>query len=67
MCNRFDFDNILSLIGAWLLFLCTCGLYFVIWSLFEYFYQIKYSVRSSFFHIFVESLHELTIDYWWSC
>lgn len=67
MCNRFKFDNLISLIGAWLLLILTFGIYYLVWSIYEYHYIAKHSIKTPYLHIVKEMLYELTPDYWWSC
>lgn len=63
MCRRFDFDNLLSLVGAWFMFLLP--FYWLIRTIVEWRYNCKYSFNCSYFSVFLESLHELSISYWW--
>ena len=65
MCRRFNFDNTLSLIGAWIMFLTP--FYWLIRTLIEWRYDCKHSIPHSYWFILKESLYVLKPSYWWSC
>lgn len=65
MVRRFDFDNLLSLVGAWFMFLLP--FYWLIRTIIEWRYTCKHSIKCKYWDVLKESLYELTPSYWWSC
>lgn len=67
MCRRFLFDNIISIIGAWLLLILTLGLFYLIFAICEYYYMKKHSYIESFKEMLKQVFCELKYSYWNRC
>ena len=65
MCQRFLYDNLISFIGAWLLFLLTLSIWYWIACFCNMFYLKKHSVYTN--DEFLQPFHELRWRYWSSC
>ena len=67
MCQRFLYDNIISFVGAWVLFIFTLSLWYWIAGLCNHFYIRKHSVSVSFVRNLFGPFKELLWSYWSSC
>lgn len=66
MSRRYLFDGLISVIGAWLIFILTLGQFYIIFSICEYKYMNKHTFGKTYFKdVLRESLYELTFKYWY--
>lgn len=67
MCQRYLYDNLISFIGAWLLFIFTLSLWYWIACICNMHYVNKWSIGVRTLRDFLEPFHELTWSYWHKC
>ena len=67
MCRLFNFRNTIGLIGAWFIFISTLTLFNLIYSIIEWKYIDKHSIKSKFKEVYRTSLMYLKPKNWWHC
>ena len=63
MIQRFLYDNLISFIGAWIIFLLTLSLWYWIAGILNHIYIKKRSISNGFKDI-LEPFRELNYKYW---
>ena len=64
MIKRFLYDNLISFIGAWILFILTLSLWYWIAGIINHIHIKKRSITHGFLNDVLEPFRELSFKYW---